>query len=154
MDGRRVPREEKVSWETKDIDAGGNREIMRLIAIGLKNTDIAKRVGRSPQAISYIRNSLEIETHVQLLQKKRDELVIETLEAAPKALTLYKNAINDGVLDPNIGIANQLKAAGKLLEVGLPNPKALEGEGKSSAPITNNVLIQIQQRAEEYEATS
>ena len=82
-----------------------HHEIIRLIVLGYRNTEIAAIVGCSPQTVSLTRNSAICKERIRTLRMERDENtvdVLKTLEGeAPKALELLQK-VRSGELSDDI----------------------------------------------------
>jgi predicted transcriptional regulator len=84
-----------------------HHEISRLVLLGLKNTEIAEKLGISEAMVSYTRNSQVVKDKMELMQGKRDADTIDIIEAikekAPKALKLLEQ-----IMDREVGTPGEL----------------------------------------------
>lgn len=75
-----------------------HHESKRLMLLGWKNVDIAKKLGITPQSVSQHRNSPIVQEELALMVKARDADAIDVAKEiekfAPKALNILKDVIN------------------------------------------------------------
>jgi hypothetical protein len=123
-----------------------HHEITRLLSLGFKNTQIAKRLGVSPVMVSNVKNSPVVKDQLAILRGVRDaetiDVAIEIREFAPTCLTLLKD-----IVDGNIDASTPLKAhtARDLLDrAGFPAIKRIESV---SAQLTSKDIEDIKNRA-------
>ncbi|HAR40195.1 MAG TPA: hypothetical protein DCR68_02320 [Coprothermobacter sp.] len=96
-DLRTVPPSDRRTFEVSKMwDV--HHEISRLVLLGLKNTEIAEKLGISEAMVSYTRNSQVVKDKMELMQGKRDADTIDIIEIikekAPKALKLLEQIID------------------------------------------------------------
>ncbi len=96
-DLRTVPPSDRRTFEVSkmwDI----HHEISRLVLLGLKNTEIAERLGISEATVSYTRNSQVVKDKMELMQGARDCEVIDVMARIkaklPKVLEVLEDVID------------------------------------------------------------
>ena len=114
-DGRRVAREMRKVYEPARL-WDSHHEMLRRIALGQKNVDIARALNVHPQTVSNIRNSSLAEHKLRDLRNARDrsavDVAVSIREAAPRALKL----ILDSIEDEGINIRERLRQANSVLD--------------------------------------
>ena len=95
-DLRTVPRSDRRTFEVSkmwDI----HHEISRLVLLGLKNTEIAERLGISEAMVSYTRNSQVVKDKMEIMQGARDADTLDVMaiikSKLPKVLQLLEQVI-------------------------------------------------------------
>jgi len=96
-----------------------HKEIVRRLALGEKNTDIATQLGVTPAMVSYTKNSRIVEDRVAILQASKDADTVDLMkriqQIAPKALDLLEGVIDgDKELGATIGL--RAKTAENLMD--------------------------------------
>jgi len=85
------------TWKVNEIWEM-HHEVIRLLLIGMKNVDIAKKIGITEVQVSNIKNSPVVQDRLSLMKAARDVKAVDIsrdiLEVAPKALELLKKVIN------------------------------------------------------------
>lgn len=92
-DLRTVPPSDRRTFEVSkmwDI----HHEISRLVLLGLKNTEIAERLGISEAMVSYTRNSQVVKDKMEIMQGSRDkeclDIMVQIKQNVPKALEVLE----------------------------------------------------------------
>lgn len=125
-----------------------HQEVVRLLAMGLKNTEIAEQLGCTAQSISIIANSPVAQARVSELQAERDESVVDVRNQirslAPRAIELYREVLEGEHID----IKQRLHAADQILDRGgVPRETSAKIEAAVSHHITEDSLALIKERA-------
>jgi len=91
------------TWKVNEIWEM-HHEVIRLLLIGMKNVDIARKLGITEVQVSNIKNSPVVQDRLSLMKAARDVKAVDIsrdiMEVAPKALELLKKVINgDAIVD-------------------------------------------------------
>jgi hypothetical protein len=128
-----------------------HHEIVRLLVLGLKNTEIAAKLGCSTQTVSNVRNSPVAQEQITIMRGARDadtvDLAKEIIEIAPVAMNLLKDIIrgeNDGV-NASIGLRAK-EANGMLARAGFGVPQRVQSESVN-VHLTSADIANIKDRA-------
>ena len=109
-DSRRLPTGKR-RYEIKDIQHR-HREIIRLAMLGMKQVDIAKALGITPQNVSTVLNSQPIVNELAKLHEVADKNVVdvnaEVKAMIPKALETHREIMEE---------RKQVEVDGKQLEI-------------------------------------
>ena len=143
--GRRTFQVGKI-WERQ-------REIIRLLALGYKNVEIADMLGCSPVTISYTRNSPVVEERLEQMNAARDMSTIDIARdikmKAPKALKVLENVLDgrEGTLGELASPALRVKTAENWLDrAGYPAQKSSQSM-HFHAHLTSEDIDDIKRRA-------
>ena len=78
---------------------GTSREILRLVSLGLKNTEVAKQLDITPQTVSDVKNSDLGKERLKLMQGARDADTVDIAkwikEATSKSLKIYDQILDE-----------------------------------------------------------
>ena len=132
-----------------------HREMLRLIALGHSNNDIAEVCRCTPQTVSNVRNSPICQQHLQVLQTARDSTTVDVaraiLEDAPKSLLLLQE-IRDG--EHGAAVSTRAQVAQDLLSrAGFPRVQKVEGS-ISHGIVTEEILERVKARRAISEAAA
>jgi hypothetical protein len=124
-----------------------HREMLRLIALGHGNKDIAEIVGCTPATVCNVRNSPICRQHLEVLQTARDSKTVDVahvlLEDAPKSLKLLQE-IRDG--EHGAATSTRAVVAQDLLSrAGFPKITKVEGN-MTHGIVTEEVLARVKAR--------
>jgi len=126
-----------------------HHEIMRYLLLGFNNTEIAEKVGVTPEHVSSIRNSRVVEDRMALLQAARDADTIDVARdirnMAPESLSLLKSVIRGEQKDATIGLRVKV-AESNLSRSGYDPPKRFQGE-LAVAHLTGEDIEELKNRA-------
>jgi hypothetical protein len=96
-DLRTVPHSDRRTFEVSKMWET-HHEIARLVLLGLKNTEIAERMGISEAMVSYTRNSQVVKDKMELMQGARDKECLDIMqqikEKVPEALKVLDQIMN------------------------------------------------------------
>lgn len=128
-----------------------HHEVIRMLLLGMKQCDIAERLGITDCQVSKIKNSQIVQDRLSLMRAARDVQTVDIsrdiLDVAPRALKLLKNIVNneDEGRQANIGL--RTKVAESLLDrAGFGAVKKMQSE--SSHTFYNaDEIARIKQRA-------
>ena len=129
-----------------------HHEIARLVVLGWKNVDIAKKLRCSPQQVSNVRNSPVVIEHMNVLRKSRDADVIDIAkdirDLAPIALRNLKSVIESGELDgEKASLVLRVKESNNMLDrAGYSAPKKVLGL-HAHRHLTDDEIEDIKERA-------
>jgi len=107
-DLRTVPHSDRRTFEVDkmwDI----HHEISRLILLGLKNTEIAQRLGVSDAMVSYTRNSQVVKDKIEIMQGARDAETLDVMAEIKKKLPAVLKLLSD-VVDGTPGTIGELSS--------------------------------------------
>jgi len=131
-----------------------HQEITRLIFLGMKNVDIAERLGVTKDMVSYTRNSKIVQDKLKLMHGAKDantvDLAKKIKEFAPRALKLLEEVVEGTGLGAAASPALRVKTAENWVDrAGYPAQKAGQGGLHLHAHFTANEISEIRKRAEE-----
>jgi hypothetical protein len=107
-DLRTVPHSDRRTFEVSkmwDI----HHEITRLVLLGLKNTEIAQRLGVSEATVSYTRNSQVVKDKMEIMQGARDAETLDVMAEIKKKLPAVLKLLGD-VVDGTPGTIGELSS--------------------------------------------
>ena len=91
-----LARAEGRTWQVNELWEM-HHEVIRLLMFGMKNVDIARRIGCTEQQVSNIRNSPVVQDRLSLMKAARDvkamDISRDILETAPEALRILKKVL-------------------------------------------------------------
>jgi len=121
--GRHRAFEVEVLWDI-------HQEIARLLVLGFKNVEIAKKLNCSKSTISNVRNSEVVKEHIAMLQGVRNAEVIDIVDDikkfAPTCVNLLKEVVKNEVEGAGADITLRSRTAENLLDrAGYAAPKAI-----------------------------
>jgi hypothetical protein len=108
------------TWHVNEIH-GMHHEIIRLLMLGMKNVDIAKRIGCTEVQVSSIKNSPIVLDRLALMNAARDiksiDISKDIMEVAPEALKLLKKIVRGEEIGAQVApLGLQAKTAESLLD--------------------------------------
>ena len=126
-----------------------HHEICRHVLLGMKNVDIAKKLGCTPQTVSNTRNSPIVKRRIRELQNMRDQGAVnfaaEVQARAGRAFEIVDEALNDEVGE--VPLAMRLKEANNILD----RVERVEGIGSRNvhlhAHLTAEDIERLKERA-------
>lgn len=132
-----------------------HKRVLRRIALGHKNKDIAEELNMAPATVSYIRNSDLGREKLEELHEEMDERTMDIeermQEIAPKALDVLEDIIkgNSEAFDEDrVPLKQRRMVASDILEkAGHVAPSKVDKQVEHR--ITSDELQEIKQRAEE-----
>lgn len=96
-----------------------HHEIIRLIVLGLKNAEVARRLGIDKQTVSNVRNTPLVQERLAYLRAGRDSSTVDVRkrieQIAPKAIDLLEHVI-DGDVETDVKASDQVRAAIDVLD--------------------------------------
>lgn len=146
----------QVMLEKKKV-LGKDREILRMVVLGLSDTKIAEMIGISSQTVMNVRRSEAGQQVLSVLQVAADvgskDLMARITAAAPKAFDVVEAAVNgeamtDGSLVP-LPPKDRVNAAYKLLELAGHSPVKRIDSRMLHGVVTGDILDRIDARARE-----
>lgn len=153
-DPNREPDQRKVlqkkSWTVGEMWEV-HHEIARLILLGWKNVEIAKRLKCSSQMVSNVRNSPVVQDKLAIMKGARDadsiDLSREIRESAPDALRLLQDIIRGDNDAQDAPLSLRAKTAESMMDrAGYSAPKRIQSESISYA-LTKEEIEEIKRRA-------
>ncbi len=129
-----------------------HHSIARFAALGLKNKEIAKKLGLNTGYVFKIINSPIIKSQIKILRGANDSKVIDVTkriaDICDKSVDIFESILNDGELHNELeGQRLQLKAAEGILNRGGHSPVKNVDIRKTSTHITGEDILKIKQRA-------
>jgi hypothetical protein len=95
-----------------------HREIIRRLALGQKNTEIAKALGITTVSVSQVKNSPIVQEKLNTMLDKMDGVAVDVgkriREMAPKALEVLENVLEDD--EDTIPLSIKVKTAHDILD--------------------------------------
>lgn len=128
------------------------REVLRLIALGYANNEIAQMLGISQYTVSAIKNSPISQVHLQQLAEKRDNITVgvrrDLDSLSEKAVTLYKKVLNNEV---EASIGQQIKVADAVLDrTGFAKVTSVQNLDKNGLTVEQIEAIKAASEQEAY----
>ena len=130
-----------------------HQEIARLILLGMKNKEIAERLGVTPAMVSYTRNSPVIREKLGIMAGARDASAIdlsrEIKMKAPKALKILEQVLDgeEGTLGELASPSLRVKVASEWLDrAGYPAQKNVQNM-HLHAHFTSEEIEELKRRA-------
>jgi predicted transcriptional regulator len=112
MDGRRSMVPSPKRWQVSEM-WDRHHEVARLISLGYKNTEIAEKLGCTPQSVSMIRNSPVVGEQVGILQGVRDKETVDINKRirslVPKCLDVVEECLEDEKVPVSVKAMNAFK---------------------------------------------
>ena len=135
---------DKKPYEIKTMN-DRHHEIVRLHAVGYKNTEIANQLKISKMSVSQVLNSPIVKLKLDTLRGQKDVATIEVLDKIndmlPDAVRIYEGIIAGGDVSNDVQTATlQLKAAKEALGLGGYSPVKQSINRNISATITSEDL--------------
>jgi transcriptional regulator with XRE-family HTH domain len=97
-----------------------HHEVIRMLLLGMKQTDIASKLGITDCQVSKIKNSQIVQDRLSLMRAARDVQTVDIsrdiLEVAPRALKLLKNIVENEGEGRQATIGLRSKVAESLLD--------------------------------------
>jgi transcriptional regulator len=147
FDQRRVAPGEKKTYQVKQLWDRQN-EILRLSVLGMKQTEIAERLGVTPQTISNTLGSELVQEKMAIMVAERDAATVDLSrqikELAPKALEIIKDALAD---NGKLGTKDQVKVAQDVLDRAGYSPVQMVMSANMNIHLTGDDLAEIKRRA-------
>ena len=116
---------------------------MRLLLVGMKSVDIAKRLGCTEAMVSYTKNSALVQRQLSIMQGARDA---EAVDCAIEIKNRVSKALE--VLDDTLDLVNlpqlRFKAAEAILDREVPKVSRFEG---ITARLTGDEIAALKERA-------
>ena len=120
-----------------------HQEIMRLLLVGMKSVDIARRLGCTEAMVSYTKNSALVQRQLSIMQGARDA---EAVDCAIEIKNRVHKALE--VLDDTLDLVNlpqlRFKAAEAILDREVPKVSRFEG---ITARLTGDEIAALKERA-------
>jgi transcriptional regulator with XRE-family HTH domain len=128
-----------------------HHEVIRMLLLGMKQTDIAAKLNITDCQVSKIKNSQVVQDRLSLMRASRDVQTIDIsrdiLEVAPRALKLLKNIVENEGEGRQATIGLRSKVAESLLDrAGFGAVKKLQSENVHTFYDANEIE-RIKQRA-------
>lgn len=147
FDMRRVPAGERKTYQVKQLWDRQN-EILRLAVLGMKQTEIAKKMGVTPATISNTLGSELAQEKLAIMVAERDattvDLARQIKEIAPQALEIIKDAMEDnGKLCPR----DRVKVAQDVLDRAGYSPVQMVMSANMNIHLTTEDLAELKRRA-------
>jgi len=147
-DLRKKPPELRRKWTIGEIQEG-HHEVLRLVVLGYKDTEISKIVGMTPDHIGCIRRSPIAQDKIEIMRGARDadtvDLIKEIQDLAPKALDTLRGVMDS--TDPEIKVSQKIKVAESILDrAGFAPKKNIRAE-HVHAHLTSDEITAIKMRA-------
>jgi hypothetical protein len=116
-DRRRKAVEDKNSYVVAEVWER-HREIIRRLALGQKNVDIAKALGITEVSVSQVKNSPIVQEQLKAMMDKMDSEAVDVgkriHEMAPKALDVLESVLNDE--EDTVPLSIKVKTAHDILD--------------------------------------
>jgi DNA-binding CsgD family transcriptional regulator len=146
VDGRIKPEVRKVMPADELYDR--HHQVVRMIVLGMKNTEIAESLNITPMSVSQIRTSPLIRMQIRKLHAEADEQTVDVRKEinayAPKCLEIIQDILEDENVSANVRLSGAFKCLGLggIVEPKNINVRALHGV------VDANTLSMIKERAE------
>lgn len=126
-----------------------HHEICRMVLVGMKNVDIAKKLGCTPQTVSNVRNSPIVKHRLRELADTRDRAAVnfaaEVQARAQRAFNIIDEVLNDDVGE--VPLQMRVKEANNILD----RVERVEGIGQRNlhlhAHLTADDIENLKKRA-------
>lgn len=126
-----------------------HHEICRLVLLGMKNVDIARRLGCTPQTVSNVRNSPIVKHRIQELMKMRDVAAVNFAEEVRARVKRAFEILDEALFDETgeVPLQMRLKEANNVLD----RMERIEGVGQRNvhlhAHLTAEDIERLKERA-------
>lgn len=140
-----LPSEAGPQYQIQQLSAR-HQSILQMIAIGMKNVDIAERLGITAQSVSIVRNSQLGREKLNNLVQRTDDNVVDLKKRFEELGPLAADTLEDLLTDKTVPSATRANIAKDLLDRA--GHKPVERKEVLGALLTTDVLHDLKQQYE------
>lgn len=140
-----LPSEAGPQYQIQQLSAR-HQSILQMIAIGMKNVDIAERLGITAQSVSIVRNSQLGREKLNSLVQRTDDNVVDLKKRFEELGPLAADTLEDLLTDKTVPSATRANIAKDLLDRA--GHKPVERKEVLGALLTTDVLNDLKQQYE------
>ena len=125
-----------------------HNEVLRLIALGLENKDIAQHLGVTPQMVCNVRNSRVGRVKLKELSEDRDEETADIAETIKALAPMAVSVLDEVMSSPDSPAATRVNAAKDLLDrAGHGSVKRVSLNGRIEHRLSEDQIEDMKERA-------